>query len=260
MDDRELRDLVHRNLMTVTSWVGEGEGGEVEWTDGELLFAGSSSVPFLNGAMREQPNGDAAALVGRARDYFFGRGRGFVVYTDPADPELEAAAVEAGMFTIMQRYPEMVCRAPLPELPADLRHVETVEDAATYWRICDVSYPSIGFPEGMFTEAFAPELLLDDERSAACLAYDEDGMPLAGATIYMAGGVGMVSWVAAVPEARGRGLAAAATVWATNEGFRRGATVASLQASPMGEDIYRRLGYEELFGYKLFGAMPALRD
>jgi hypothetical protein len=179
-----------------------------------------------------------------------------VLYVDPMDPELEAAAVAAGMFTIMERYPEMVCRAPLRELPADLRRVETVGDAASYWRICDESYPSIGFPKGMFTEAFAPELLLDDERAAACLAYGEDGTPVAGATIYMSDGVGMVGWVAAVPEARGRGLAAASTVWATNEGFKRGAALASLQASPMGEDIYRRLGYEELFSYKLFGLMP----
>ena len=30
----------------------------------------------------------------------------------------------------------------------------------------------------------------------------------------------------------------------------------SLQASSMGESVYRRLGYEELFAYRLLGAMP----
>ena len=257
MDDAELFTLVHRNLMTVSSWVGEGEGGTIDRRDGELLFAGSSAVPFLNGVMRESADGDAAALLQRARDFFFGQGRGFVVYAHPGDPELEQAARDSGMLAVVDRYPEMVCRGPLAELPADLRHVESTEDAATYWRICDVSYPSIGFPEGMFTDAFPPELLLDDERSAACLAYGEDGTAQAGATIFMADGIGMVGWVAAVPEARGRGLAAAATVWATNEAFRRGAGVASLQASEMGEDIYRRLGYEELYSYRLYGAMPS---
>jgi predicted acetyltransferase len=62
--------------------------------------------------------------------------------------------------------------------------------------------------------------------------------------------------VAAVPEVRGRGLAAACTVWATNAAFERGGAVASLQASEMGEDLYRRLGYEELYSYRLYGAMP----
>ena len=258
MADTELRALVHRNLMTVSSWVGEGEGGAIDRRDGELFFAGSSSVPFLNGVMREGPGGDAAALLDRAKDFFFSRNRGFVLYTHPGDPELEEAARAAAMFVVVDRYPDMVCPQPLPELEADLRHVETVEDAATYWRICDLAYPSIGFPEGMFSDAFEPELLLDDERAAACLAQGDDGTPQAGATVYMADGACMIGWVAALPEARGRGLAAASTVWATNEGFRRGAAVASLQASEMGEDIYRRLGYEELYSYRLYGAMPGL--
>ena len=55
---------------------------------------------------------------------------------------------------------------------------------------------------------------------------------------------------------RGKGLAAACTVAATNEALRRGAEVVSLQASSMGEDLYRRLGYEELYCYRLLGAMP----
>src|SRR4051812_45097871 len=144
MDDAELRALVHRNLMTVNSWVGEDEGGAVDRRDGELLFAASSSMPFLNGAMRDGPGGDAEALIQRARDFFFAQGRGFVLYTHPGDPELEEAARAAGMFEVLDRYPEMVCKTPLADLSANLRTVETVEDAATYWRICDAAYPSIG--------------------------------------------------------------------------------------------------------------------
>ena len=256
MDDAELRALVHRNLMTVNSWVGEDDGGGVDRRDGELLFAASSSMPFLNGVMREGPGGDAAALIRRAKDFFFGQGRGFVVFTPPGDPELEEAARADGLIEVLDRYPEMVCRTPLAELPAELREVETLDEAATYWRVCDAAYPSIGMPEGMFTDAFGPELLLDDARTGACLALGDQGAPQACACIFMADGVGMVGWVAALPEARGRGLAAAATVWATNQAFRRGAAVASLQASTMGEDIYRRLGFEELYRYRLYGAMP----
>lgn len=255
MDDRELSTRVHRNLMTVSSWMGEGPGGAVDHRDGELLFAGSSPLPFLNGVMRADTDGDAAALLARAREFFFGRDRGFVVFTHPGDPELEEAARAAGMFEVMERYPEMVCRAPLPALDADLRPVTTPDDAAAYWQVCDAAYPSLGFPEGVFAAAFTPESLLDGDRVTACLAL-VDGEPAACACLYDADGVGMVGWVAALPELRGRGLAAACTVWATNAAFERGAAVASLQASVMGEDIYRRLGYEELFSYRLFGAMP----
>ena len=36
----------------------------------------------------------------------------------------------------------------------------------------------------------------------------------------------------------------------------QGCEIASLQASSMGEEVYRHLGYEEIFSYRLFGAMP----
>src|SRR3954462_6368390 len=146
MDDRELVTRVHRNLMTVSSWMGEDEGGAVDEHDGELLFSGSSALPFLNGVMRERTDGEAAELLARAREFFFGRDRGFVVFTHPGDPELEAAAREAGMLEVLPRYPEMVCRSPLGVLEADLRTVTTLEDAVAYWRVCDAAYPSLGFP------------------------------------------------------------------------------------------------------------------
>ena len=66
----------------------------------------------------------------------------------------------------------------------------------------------------------------------------------------------MVGWVAALPEVRGRGFAAACTVNVTNEAIKRGADVVSLQSSPMGEELYRRLGFEELYAYRVLGAMP----
>ena len=47
----------------------------------------------------------------------------------------------------------------------------------------------------------------------------------------------------------GRGLAALVTRAAGNAGFDLGARLASLQASPMGEPVYRRMGYETIGSY-----------
>jgi GNAT superfamily N-acetyltransferase len=257
--DQPLAARVHRNLMDVNALGAEGSGGMVHAANGELFFVSRSTAPFLNGVMREAPDGDAAELLSRARSFFFERERGFVVFTWPGDRELADAALAADMSPVLERYPEMVCRSPLENLPGDVRAVANVEDAAAYWRTCDEAYPSIGFPPDLFTETFAPQLLLDPDRVWACLAR-LDGQPVACASLWLSSGaqseVGFIGWVAALPQARGRGLAAACTVQATNRAFELGAKIASLQASPMGEPIYRSLGYEELFAYRLMGAMP----
>src|SRR5271169_842335 len=159
--------LVHRNLMDVNAMGAVGSGGTTHAENGELFFASSSPEQFLNGVMRERPDGDADELLGRARSFFFERERGFVVYTWPDDPELERAALAAGMSPVLERYPEMVCRSPLELLPGDVRAVADVQDAAAYWRICDESYPSIGFPADLFTDTFPPQLLLDPSQVLA---------------------------------------------------------------------------------------------
>lgn len=253
MIDLQLADLVHRNLMEVNSWSGEAPGGALRRAGGEQFVASPSTLPFLNGAMRERSSGNAADMLHRAEQFFFERGRGFVVYCWPGDPELEAAASAAGMVAVMERYPEMVCRRKLAELQVDVRPVEDLGDAAAYWAICDAAYPSLGFPEGLFSATYSPEQLLQSERVWACLAHD-DGRSVACASLWMAGGVGMVGWVAARPEARRRGFAAACAVRVTNRALDLGAEIVSLQASHMGEPVYRRLGYEELFAYRLLGA------
>jgi GNAT superfamily N-acetyltransferase len=254
--DRRLAELVHGNLMQVNAWMADASHGAVVLEHGELLFASRSAMPFLNGVMRESLGGDPGALLHRARSFFHEeRERGFVAFAWPGDPDLEEAALAAGMFPVLDRYPEMVCRSPLEVLPGDVRAVSDVEEGAAYWSICDEAYPSIGFPPGLFTEAFAPQDLLDEQRVCAYVAHKEE-RPVACASVWLTGGVGFVGWVAAVPEARGEGLAAACTVLATNKAFELGAEIASLQASPMGEEIYRRLGYEDLFAYRVLGAMP----
>jgi ribosomal protein S18 acetylase RimI-like enzyme len=253
--DLALASRVHRNLMEVSGSMADIPGGAVQYRDGELLFASRSALPFLNGAMREQPGGDAEGLLDRARSFFFGRERGFVTFAWPGDPELEQAALSAGMMVVEERYPEMVCRAALDVLPGDVRAVSDTGEAESYWAICNAAYPSLGFPDGLFDEAFDAEQLLERDHVWACVAY-EDGRPVACASTWLAAGVGMIGWVAALPEVRGRGLAAACTVQATNQAFALGADVVSLQASKMGEQVYRRLGYEEIFPYRVLGAMP----
>jgi hypothetical protein len=99
--EQPLVGLVHRNLMDVNVLGAEGSGGMVQAGDGELFFVSRSTAPFLNGVMREVPDGDAAELPDRARSwsFFFQRERGSVVFTWPGDPELEEAALSGSLET-----------------------------------------------------------------------------------------------------------------------------------------------------------------
>ncbi len=59
-----------------------------------------------------------------------------------------------------------------------------------------------------------------------------------------------------VPTARTAGLGALVTIRATNLAFEHGASSCTLQASPMGEPLYRRLGYETIYHYGEFVRWP----
>lgn len=64
------------------------------------------------------------------------------------------------------------------------------------------------------------------------------------------GDVGIYN-VATPAEHRGRGYGAAITSHAVGEGFAAGADFAYLQSSPIGESVYRRLGFREVVTYEL---------
>jgi len=78
------------------------------------------------------------------------------------------------------------------------------------------------------------------------------GEPVAAGAIHLHEGDAGVELVAVVPEARGRGLAAELLRHALTDAARAGATTTSLQATKMGEPVYRRLGYRALGRYGMW--------
>ena len=58
--------------------------------------------------------------------------------------------------------------------------------------------------------------------------------------------------VATATDQRGHGYGSAVTVQAVLDGFAAGAGFAALQSSPMGESVYKRLGFREVETYVLY--------
>jgi ribosomal protein S18 acetylase RimI-like enzyme len=72
-----------------------------------------------------------------------------------------------------------------------------------------------------------------------------DGEPAASVISYHHRGDCSIWWVATVPEARGRGLAAGLMRRALADGKARGCEISTLQATKLGRPLYERLGYRD---------------
>jgi GNAT superfamily N-acetyltransferase len=105
-------------------------------------------------------------------------------------------------------------------------------------RINDVAY---GY-DGDFTRSLA-ELPQDAAHLyVARLA----GEPVASTAAFDHAGDCCITFVATLPEARGRGLATALMTQALLDARARGCTTTSLQATKLGQPIYERMGYRDL--------------
>jgi ribosomal protein S18 acetylase RimI-like enzyme len=78
-----------------------------------------------------------------------------------------------------------------------------------------------------------------------------DGRPVATSRLSMAGGAAGLYTVVTMPEARGRGIGRATTLRAMHAGREAGMRIGTLQATDMGFRIYSKLGFEELFRYRM---------
>ena len=78
------------------------------------------------------------------------------------------------------------------------------------------------------------------------------GLPVSAALLFMANNIAGIYWVATLPDHRGRGFGTAVTRCAVRAGFQAGCSCCVLHATAMGEPIYRKLGFNRMFDYRVF--------
>jgi GNAT superfamily N-acetyltransferase len=134
--------------------------------------------------------------------------------------------------------------------PAGLE-LRPVADAETRGLWYDAASAVFGFPPAL-AEAFRrgparPEAPASTESGPlAHVVAVRAGTAVAVASVVLAGDVAGLGWVGTVPAARRQGLGAAVTLAALREGRDRGCRIGGLWASPLGEGVYRRLGFQEV--------------
>ena len=124
--------------------------------------------------------------------------------------------------------------------------ITEVKDEDTLKTWCYISGISFGMPEQAIpslVEYFSTDIKLQQPLKFYLGLLD--GKPVATSMYYLAEGVAGIYFVATLTEARNKGIGFAITQKPLLEAREMGYKVGILQASKMGEPVYRRLGFKE---------------
>ncbi len=252
-----LNQLVYNNFVEATREFGRwGRSNQLIEQDGLICSLGSTTYPAItNCVIRLDVKIPAVEVISRAKSLFQPLERDFTIYTyGEQDRDLEEQLRSAPMQQLFDT-PVMVLDSgvELPHIPASVE----IKVATNEKEILDLRYVnSLGFETlevpREHTEAIfgVPHRLLDS-KIITYIAY-LDGQPASTAMVIMTELVAGIYWVSTTPQARNQGLGTICTSLASNAGLKRGARVASLQASPMGESVYRRIGYRSVERIKCY--------
>jgi ribosomal protein S18 acetylase RimI-like enzyme len=256
-----VEERAHRSLCDYTRWNGRLHGRDALLDDsGIVAVAAKIDFPSGRNAVRSDRSLPAQRWVDIVDGFFAGKGRTACVYArQGADDDITEQLLTRG-FREWSTSPEMVCDHPLdprdPPPGVTLRWADSPTDITAYAHIAAEAFAHLYVSEAAALDGI--------DHPAEFLAHDcvvalaeIDGVPVAGAQVVLAGegagnnAAGYVAWVSCADAARGRGLGDTVTRAVTNEAFRRGAGIVTLEASQFGEHTYARMGYRELYRYRM---------
>jgi ribosomal protein S18 acetylase RimI-like enzyme len=253
LNDTDLVVLGDLNYQEALREQTRATGGEVVEDADLLLLAGPGGHPMLNFAVRLRGNADAKRCIERARDFFAPRRAGFslTLMNAYAEDDLRQAAESSGMISLMAP-PAMFCdrRLAASTRETDLRVVRDESGLADYRAVSERAWATYGIPPEVPRRIFESISMVRAPHMCAVVAYTDDE-PMSCAMVLLTHGMGGVYWVGTDPGGRGSGLGEACTRFVTNAAFDAGARFVALQASPMGEPIYLRMGYRTIGEYGL---------
>ena len=219
--------------------------GWIEERDRVASVATGMPVGAFNPTFVLAPPADPAAALARVRAFYARAGlAGEISATGDAATAIAGAARSAG-FVAGHRIPCMLL-APLatatPTAPG--LEVRRVEDAATLATFNDVCAEAFGLDRPALA-------VLDDPLALELPGFGfhlglVDDRPVATAMTCCIDGVALIFNIATLRSHRRRGIGEAMTWCAVNHGVEAGCAVAFLQASPDGQPLYERMGFQHV--------------
>lgn len=218
--------------------------GVTESRDGvALAAAGVSGRPFNTGWVTAAPI-DAETTAEWAHERLAGTGRPFAIYVPAPLRESVAAPFARLGLPLGDTLPGMA-RAATEDVPPppDGLTIRRAHDADSMAEHATAMARGFGAPDPSGAVAVLVPGLASDGRAAMVTGY-AGGEAVASAFCLLGGGVGNLFGIAVREEVRGRGYGTAVTWAAVAAAARMGAATVALQATPMGEPVYLRMGFE----------------
>ena len=255
MSEEEIRRLSDLNYTEALREQTRSCAGEIVEQDGLLLMRGTHPHPILNSAIRLDPARAATDAVDMAEEFFDAADGGFTFLSlCGTDNEDLAAELKRRDYFILASPPAMICDSRIADsqLPGSLTITPARDERSLrdFRLVSAAAWATYEIPPEVPAVLFCSEHMHVSPFLYAAVGY-EDETPVAVALAILSHGIAGVYWVGTIPERRGRGFAEALTRHVGNWAFDRGAAFVILQASPMGEPVYRRLGYRTFGQYGL---------
>jgi GNAT superfamily N-acetyltransferase len=252
-----INDRAHQNLCDFTRFQARlDRGSHLLDEAGIVAVAGSFDFPTTRSAVRSNRSLAAGAWVDSLTTFLDARGQTGCVFARVGDDDDLNAELTSRNFQEWAQTPEMVCDQPLegrkPPDGVSVRMANHPNDVTKYATIAGQAFTHLAVPEAATRDAVDnPDVLLGSDCIVALA--ELGGTAVAGAFAGLFGEApnGYVGWVACADAARGRGLGDVVTRAVTNEAFARGAQLVTLEASPFGESTYARMGYREIYRYRV---------
>jgi N-acetylglutamate synthase len=253
----ERADRLHAAISTTfEGFYGAVEDASFERRRGHIrLLFPAVPIRIFNGVVVEsEPCSGVAASVREVEEHGVPCG---VVVREGRHPAVEAQVAELEL-TERDPMPGMtVAPDELADPPVSGLEIVLVEDEDGLVEAARTAAAGDAAAAEVLRPLYAPEIL----ELAGNRVYlgRVDGETLATAIGYQTGRDVAIFSVATLPDHRRRGYGAAISAHACREGFANGADLAWLQTSPIGESVYRALGFRHTVTHLMLGR-PRSRD
>jgi ribosomal protein S18 acetylase RimI-like enzyme len=253
LDAGKAAEWAERNIGTALGvWTGVAEGGAIERTADGTLARVAAPLRAFNQVLLDgfRPRVDIAHVMGDVRR-FMGRDRRFRMRVlDNVAPPDDGTFEEAGL----KRRGGIPCMAldlrARPATTPDGTDIRSVSDDAMLMDHIAIVAAAFDWQVSHLAGVLRPGLL-GGRGWHAFTAYADDA-PVAAAQLVIDGECGGLYYIATSAEYRRRGLGEAITRHAAGIAAEAGCTVATLQASPMGEPVYERIGFQRVGYYRTY--------